>query len=44
MKKTISIIAALMAVASIAQAACPAYAPYRCVPGYNGKMICGCGM
>lgn len=41
MKKTIAI--ALLAVTGIASAACPAYAPYNCVPGYNGKMICGCG-
>lgn len=44
MKKIIATVAILMAVATVAQAACPAYSPYRCVPGYNGKMICGCGM
>lgn len=44
MKKAIAIIATIMAVSSVAQAACPVYAPYRCVPGANGKMICGCGM
>lgn len=43
MKKIIvATIIALTAASALAQ--CPAYAPYRCVPGYNGKMICGCGM
>lgn len=44
MKKTLAIIAAVMAISSVAQAACPVYAPYRCVPGAGGKMICGCGV
>lgn len=34
----------LAVVASYAIAACPSYAPYRCVQGYNGKMVCGCGV
>lgn len=41
MKKLIAI--ALLAFAGAAIAKCPAYAPYNCTPGYNGKMICGCG-
>ena len=44
MKKLIAVVAALVAFSSVAYASCPAYSPYRCVPGYNGKMICGCGM
>lgn len=43
MKK--AIVAAILAVTAIsAFAQCPVYAPYRCVPGMNGKMICGCGV
>lgn len=43
MKK--AIVAAILAVTAIsAFAQCPVYQPYRCVPGMNGKMICGCGM
>lgn len=43
MKKTIvSLI--LFVTSSIALGACPAYAPYNCVQGFNGKMICGCGV
>ena len=39
------IVAVLLLVATgAAYAACPAYAPYRCVQGANGKMICGCGI
>lgn len=39
------ILAITLLVASFAAAAsCPPYAPYRCVAGYNGKMICGCGV
>ena len=41
MKKALVII--LLTVSTIASASCPIYAPYRCTPGYNGKMICGCG-
>ena len=42
MKKALALVLLL---ASFAVAAsCPPYAPYRCVQGYNGKMICGCGM
>ena len=43
MKKAILAIAIVLFSAAAA-ASCPAYSPYRCVPGYNGKMICGCGM
>lgn len=42
MKKFVAI--ALLLASGIAAAACPAYAPYRCVQGGNGKMICGCGV
>jgi len=42
MKKLIAI--ALLTASFAAVAACPTYAPYRCVSGYNGKMICGCGV
>jgi len=42
MKKLIAIYVLLFA--GVASAACPVYAPYRCVQGGNGKMICGCGI
>jgi hypothetical protein len=42
MKKALAI--ALLAVSFSAAASCPVYAPYRCVAGFNGKMICGCGV
>jgi len=39
------VIASILLMASFsAFAACPAYAPYNCKPGMNGKMICGCGV
>jgi hypothetical protein len=42
MKKIIT--AAVLALATFtALAACPPHAPYNCVPGPNGKQICGCG-
>ena len=41
MKKALLIV--LLTASTIAFASCPPYAPYRCVTGYNGKMICGCG-
>jgi hypothetical protein len=34
----------LLVATTAAFAACPTYAPYRCVQGANGKMICGCGI
>lgn len=34
----------LLFVAGYAAASCPQYSPYRCVQGYNGKQICGCGV
>lgn len=43
MKKALATIALLLVVGQ-AVASCPQYAPYRCVSGYNGKMICGCGV
>jgi hypothetical protein len=42
MKKALLI--ALLTASFAAAAACPISAPYRCTPGYNGKMICGCGV
>lgn len=42
MKK--ALVVALLLAANVAFASCPPYAPYRCVTGYNGKMICGCGV
>lgn len=42
MKKIIAV--ALLTVSFAAAASCPVYAPYRCVPGPGGKMICGCGV
>ncbi len=42
MKKAIAFL--LLTVSIAAYASCPVYAPYRCVQGYNGKMICGCGV
>lgn len=41
MKKLIAI--ALLVASGVAAASCPAYAPYRCTQGFNGKMVCGCG-
>jgi len=41
MKKVTAIFVLLAAGAAFA--ACPTWAPYGCVPGPNGKMICGCG-
>lgn len=43
MKKILATIVLLFAIGQ-AIASCPPYAPYRCVTGYNGKMICGCGV
>ena len=43
MKKALATIVLLFAVGQ-AMAACPVYQPYRCVSGFNGKMICGCGV
>lgn len=43
MKKLVAAVA-LFAVTAAAFAACPPSQPYRCVPGINGKMICGCGV
>lgn len=43
MKKAIVAVVLAFAVGQ-AIASCPPYAPYRCVAGYNGKMICGCGV
>lgn len=43
MKKVIAAVVLTFAVGQ-AIAACPSYAPYRCVQGYNGKMVCGCGV
>lgn len=42
MKKLIAI--ALLVVSGVAAASCPQFQPYRCTPGYGGKMICGCGV
>lgn len=42
MKKIVAIV--LLTITGIAYAACPPYAPYRCIQGINGKMICGCGV
>jgi hypothetical protein len=43
MKKAIAALVLTFAVGQ-AIAACPLHAPYRCVQGMNGKMICGCGV
>ena len=43
MKKALVSIGLLFAIGQ-AVASCPVYAPYRCVQGYNGKMVCGCGV
>ena len=42
MKELLTI--ALLVASITAYAACPISAPYRCTPGYNGKMVCGCGV
>jgi hypothetical protein len=36
-------IAAFFLIVTVAEAACPPSQPYRCVPGPNGKQMCGCG-
>jgi hypothetical protein len=39
------IIASILLFASVSvYASCPAYSPYNCKQGANGKMICGCGV
>jgi cytochrome c oxidase assembly protein Cox11 len=43
MKKAIAAVVLIFAVGQ-AVASCPIYQPYRCVSGFNGKMICGCGV
>ena len=43
MKFLIKFLATVLLTIAAAQAACPPYAPYNCVPGPNGKQICGCG-
>jgi hypothetical protein len=43
MKKLI-VTLTLLVVTGYAVASCPMYQPYRCVQGYNGKMVCGCGV
>jgi hypothetical protein len=42
MKKALAIV--LLTASFAAAASCPISAPYRCVPGWNGKQICGCGV
>lgn len=42
MKKLLVI--ALLTVSGIAAASCPPYSPYGCRQGFNGKMVCGCGI
>lgn len=42
--KKILVATVLFVATTYAVASCPAYAPYRCVAGYNGKMVCGCGV
>lgn len=42
MKKLI--VAIVLCAAGAAMASCPTYQPYRCIQGFNGKMICGCGV
>lgn len=45
MRKTLMglvILSALGALVVQAWAACPAGTTYRCVQGYNGKVICSC--
>lgn len=41
MKKAIAVLLLTFSVSAFAS--CPPYAPYCCVTGFNGKMICGCG-
>jgi len=43
MKKIIVAVVLTFAIGQ-AIASCPISAPYRCVAGFNGKMICGCGV
>lgn len=35
-------LAASLATAIPAKAACPAGTSYQCTQGYNGKVVCGC--
>ena len=41
-KALVTVVLALTTFSAIAS--CPAYAPYRCYTGVNGKMVCGCGV
>jgi len=43
MKFLIKFLATALITIAVAHAACPPYAPYNCVPGPNGKQLCGCG-
>ena len=43
MKFLVKAFALLAITITVAQAACPPMQPYRCVPGPNGKQLCGCG-
>ena len=43
MKRVVATVLLLTA-AAYAIASCPPYQPYRCIPGPNGKQICGCGV
>jgi hypothetical protein len=42
MKK--ALFAALLTISFAASAACPVHSPYGCKQGFNGKMVCGCGI
>ena len=42
MKKLI--VVALLLASGVAAASCPTFQPYGCRQGYNGKMVCGCGV
>jgi hypothetical protein len=42
MKK--ALFAVLLVASFAASASCPPYSPYGCKQGFNGKMVCGCGI
>lgn len=44
MRFALKVLAGLFLAMSLAQAACPPDRPYNCVPGWGGKMRCGCGV
>lgn len=44
MKRKLAFALAALSFSAAVFASCPPSQPYRCIPGMNGKMICGCGV